>query len=121
LEHPWTGVGLNQFSGYAAADPRLGLQINTHNEPLRILSEAGFPAFVLLVAFISTAIRRVRRRPHPVARLAIPALVAYVAASMFLNGLGNVAVTLPAVILLSLAAGIEARANTGPSWIAESV
>jgi O-antigen ligase len=111
LEHPWLGIGLNRFPAIAERDDRLGIYMNTHNEPLRISSEAGLPAFFLLVFFVWTVVARIQRRRLRVTAHVLPVMACYGVTSLFLNGLGNVILTFPVVAVMFLAAGIPADAQ----------
>lgn len=65
LEHPLTGVGYGQVAGFATSDPRLGFELDTHNEYLRIGAESGITALILLLCLIGlclkTGVESVRR------------------------------------------------------------
>jgi len=111
LEHPWEGVGLDRFADLAEHDPRLGLYMNTHDEPLRIAAEAGIPAFLLLVLFLWMVTARIRRRDPRVVAVALPVMVCYGVVSLFLNGLENPALSFPVVAAMFLAAGLPADAH----------
>jgi O-antigen ligase len=105
FEHPWTGIGLDRFPTLAQDDPRLGIYINTHNEPLRIAAESGVPALAILVAFSWRVVSRIRKRVTWVAPCVLACCICYLMGSLSSNGLESTVVTFPLVALITLAVG----------------
>ncbi|MGI5174727.1 O-antigen ligase family protein [Dactylosporangium sp. CA-152071] len=55
-DHPLLGIGYATFPRIAAADPRLGIYMNTHNDFLRLAAESGAAALVLFLAVLAAAL-----------------------------------------------------------------
>ncbi|MGQ0668918.1 MAG: O-antigen ligase family protein [Actinomycetota bacterium] len=120
VEFPWTGIGLDRFGVMAQRDSRLGIYINTHSEPVRIAAEAGLPSLALLAAFIWMVMARIRSRSPSVLTLALPTIVSYGTASLFFNGLENMAVSFPVVVIMFLASGRSRETNGAESDLPNS-
>jgi O-antigen ligase len=108
VDHPVLGVGYGNFPVYAAQDPALGFELNTHNDYLRIASEAGLGAFAALVYVLASGVRSMRRLRHGTPALAV-ALV-YCTALLVANPLSNLVVSTGFWVLLGASVG-AARAT----------
>src|SRR5581483_360378 len=100
IEHPLTGIGYANFPEYAAADQRLGIYMNTHNDYLRLAAETGVPGVGLLLTLLLLPIGR-RGRPLTQNERAATALIAtYSVGLLFANTLESLQVTVPVWVLL---------------------
>ncbi|MEU9009420.1 O-antigen ligase family protein [Streptomyces sp. NPDC048479] len=92
LDHPFRGIGYGGFAGYAQSSSGLGININTHNDYLRLAAEAGLGTLALLVALLWLGLGR----RYAEDRAILQSLgVAYSVGLLFANTLGSLVVTAP--------------------------
>jgi hypothetical protein len=104
LAHPLLGIGDGNFPEFAAADPRIGLSLSTHNDFLRVFAEFGAPAFLAFGVVVWGAVRSARRRDRT--RTMLPVLCIYLLSLFGGNTLSVVVVSCGFFVLLGTAAGL---------------
>jgi O-antigen ligase len=109
-EHPLRGIGYGRFSSYAAASPRLGIYIATHNDYLRLAAEAGAVAPAALLALMYLGARGRRTADLAVLRAVV---LTYAVGLFFANQLASLVLSTPFWLSLGclLAAAPDARAG----------
>jgi hypothetical protein len=105
--HPVRGIGLGRFPSCAAADPRFGVYMATHNDYLRLAAEVGGIALIALLALLWLG-----TRGRPTGDLAVlrAVTVAYAVGLFFANPLANLVASTP--FWLSLGCLLAARADS---------
>lgn len=90
--HPIRGIGYGRFPSYAAADPKFGVYMATHDDYLRLAAEAGAAALAAFLVVLWLGVRG--RRSGDLAVLRAVA-VAYAIGLFFANPLANLVASLP--------------------------
>jgi O-antigen ligase len=125
FQHPLLGIGYGNFLSHAATSPTIGVPLATHDDYLRVASEAGIPALVLLLALIAMGILAMRRIPN--GNIGIALIAAYCAALFTENTLSNLPITIGFWVLIGSAIGIDSlqssknRAVGEPKELSEKV
>ena len=123
LEYPLFGIGYLNFPSFAIASPSLGLNMNTHDDYLRLAAEVGIPALVFFVGIIVNAMLATKLIPFGIAALAIFCSVAYGLTNM--NGLVVEGMVIGFWALMGSAIGIARDVRRGigaedlPTWWAQ--
>lgn len=92
LAHPFRGIGYDMFPPYAAHSPGLGIYMNTHDDFLRLASEAGLPSVAVLIAILWMACRWNGQGDLRVLRAVV---VSYTVCLLFANTLSSLELTMP--------------------------
>jgi hypothetical protein len=103
---PIRGIGLGRFPSCAAADPRFGIYMATHNDYLRLAAEVGGIALTGFLALLWLGTRRRRAGDLAVLRAIT---VAYAVGLFFANPLANLVASMP--FWLSLGCLLAARTD----------
>ncbi len=107
-EHALIGVGYGLFPAAAAADSRVGVYMNTHNDFLRLSSETGAASLALFTLLLIGAAVAADRRWGEQA-----VIVTFGIALLFGNFLSNLAIAAPAWVLMGVSIGDRARRGFG--------
>lgn len=113
LHNPLFGVGYGNFNHYSAIDPLIGFPLATHNDFLRVASEVGIPALLLLAALIFMSLYFARRVGD--GRGAAAIVIAFTVSLYSYNGLENLGYSLGFWVLLGALVG-SSRADEGGSF-----
>jgi O-antigen ligase len=90
-EHPLFGIGYGRFPAVAQNDSRVGINIDPHDQYLRLAVETGLPGFLLLCALVIPALRF---GPRDRTKLGIQAIVVtYLIGMVFADSLSNLQIT----------------------------
>jgi hypothetical protein len=104
--HPIRGIGLGRFPSCAAADPKFGIYMATHNDYLRLAVEVGGIALTGFLALLWLGTRRRRAGDLAVLRAIT---VAYAVGLFFANPLASLVASMP--FWLSLGCLLAARTD----------
>ena len=121
LQHPWAGVGYEQFVAYSARDQHIGIPFDTHDEYLRIGAEGGLTAlafFLILVLYpVWRAGREARNTGSRTSVAVFGALVAFAASLVTVNGLQSFQYAAPWMLLAGIMVGAAAHdSDHPPDW-----
>jgi hypothetical protein len=105
MQHPVLGIGWTRFPSAALADPSVGVAINTHDDYVRLLAEAGWPALLLFLALFFLAFRG---KSEDDLDWALKALLCAMAASLVTaNVLYNIPTAFPYMAVIGTMAGTD--------------
>jgi O-antigen ligase len=92
VQHPIRGIGFGMFPSYAASAPNFGIYMATHDDYLRLATEAGA---IALTAFLVLLWRGIRGRRSGDLAVLRAVTVAYGLGLIFANPLTNLLASLP--------------------------
>lgn len=106
---PFTGIGYGLFAERSSADTRIGAQLNTHDDYLRLAAEAGLPTLLVFGALLGLAIARRKAMPPVLGAVLIGGAVALLTT----NALSNLQVSAPLWLVLGYAWWLDSGTSSG--------
>lgn len=114
--HPLDGVGYGRVALYGSSDPRIGFELDTHNEFLRIGAESGLPALLVLLWLFGYCLWRGARLTATDGRLAagmFAGFASFVCSLLLVQGFKSFAFSAPWMLFAGLMVGTHPDPGNG--------